>query len=140
MNPIIFEQSENPTKLSEPAETERSRAFHLKPSIAPPKSSRLGAKEGHLPPYTIHCLLLLILAFVPPTSQANPPVLVAEDGTFLGVDSANPFDLNSTSNPFGLYGSEYSVTSINNPYNLYGSEYSTESATNPYLVSEPLEK
>jgi hypothetical protein len=82
----------------------------------------------------------LILAFVPPTSQANPPVLVAGDGTFLGVDSANPFDLNSTSNPFGLYGSEYSASSINNPYSLYGSEYSTESATNPYLVSEPLEK
>jgi len=127
MNPIIFEQSENPTtcsakpwrrrKLSEPAETERSRA-----------------------PSTFHCLVLLILAFVPLTSQANPPVLVAEDGTFLGVDSANPFDLNSTSNPFGLYGSEYSASSINNPYSLYGSEYSTESATNPYLVSEPLEK
>ena len=117
MNPIIFEQSENPTKLSEPAETERSRA-----------------------PSTFHCLVVLILAFAPPTSQANPPVLVAEDDTFLGVDSANPFDLNSTSNPFGLYGSEYSATSINNPYSLYGSEYSTESATNPYLVSEPLEK
>ena len=117
MNPIISEQSENPTKLSEPAETERSRAAS-----------------------TFHLLLLLILAFVPPASQANPPVLVAEDGTFLGVDSANPFDLNSTSNPFGQYGSPYSASSINNPYSLYGSEYSTESATNPYLVSEPLEK
>ena len=117
-----------------------SKSFHLKPSIAPPKSVRLGAKEGHLPPSTFHLLLLLILAFAPPTSQANPPVLVAEDGTFLGVDSANPFDLNSTSNPFGLYGSEYSANSIINPYSLYGSEYSTESATNPYLVSEPLEK
>jgi hypothetical protein len=117
MNPIISEQSANPTKLSEPAKTERSRA-----------------------PSAFHFLLLLILTFVPPTSHANPPVLVAEDGTFLGVDSANPFDLNSTSNSFGTYGSEYSATSINNPYSLYGSEYSTESATNPYLVSEPLEK
>ncbi len=97
-------------------------------------------KFFHLLPSAFHFLLLLILAFVPPASQANPPVLVAEDGTFLGVDSANPFDLNSTSNPFGQYGSEYSATSINNPYSLYGSEYSTESATNPYLVSEPLEK
>ena len=117
MNPIIIEQSENPTKLSEPAETERSRAS-----------------------LTFHCFVLLILTFVPPASQANPPVLVAADGTFLGVDSANPFDFNSTSNPFGLYGSEYSATSINNTYSLYGSEYSTESVTNPYLVSEPLEK
>ena len=100
----------------------------------------LFSKSFHLPPSTFHCLVLLILAFVPPASQANPPVLVAEDGTLLGVDSANPFDLNSTSNPFGMYGSEYSASSINNPYSLYGSEYSTESATNPYLVSEPLEK
>jgi hypothetical protein len=97
-------------------------------------------KFFHLLPSDYHCFMLLILAFVPPTSQANPPVLVAEDGTFLGVDSANTYELNSTSNPFGLYGSEYSATSINNPYSLYGSEYSTESATNTYHVSEPLEK
>ncbi len=97
-------------------------------------------KFFHLLPPAFHCFVLLIFALVPPNSQANPPVLVAEDGTFLGVDSANPFDLNSTSNPFGLYGSEYSATSINNSYSLYGSEFSTESATNPYLVSEPLEK
>ena len=94
----------------------------------------------HLPPYTFHCLMLLILTFMPPASHANPPVLVAEDGTFLGVDSANPYELNSTSNSFGTYGSPYSANSINNPYSIYGSEYSNESATNPYLVSEPLEK
>jgi hypothetical protein len=89
-----------------------------------------------------HLILIFILisSLAPSRSLANPPVLVAEDGTFLGVDSANTFDLNSTSNPFGQYGSAYSASSINNPYSLYGSEYSTESATNPYLVSEPLEK
>ena len=89
-----------------------------------------------------HLILITVLISISTKSLvlANPPVLVAEDGTFLGVDSANTYDLNSTSNPFGLYGSEYSGTSINNPYSLYGSEYSTESATNPYLVSEPLEK
>ena len=117
MNPIIFEQSENPSKRPRIAGQVRSRAH-----------------------YTCYYVLLLILAFVPPASQANPPVMVAENGTLLGVDSANPFDLNSTSNPFGQYGSAYSASSINNPYSLYGSEYSTESATNPYLVSEPLEK
>ena len=100
----------------------------------------LFSKSFHLPPSTFNCLVLLILALAPPTSQANPPVLVAEDGTFLGVDSANPYDLDSTSNPFGLYGSAYSANSINNPYSLYGSEYSNESATNLYIVSEPLEK
>ena len=97
-------------------------------------------KFFHLLPSAFHCFMLLILALVPPASQANPPVLVAADGTFLGVDSANPFDLDSISNPFGLYGSEYSANSINNPYSIYGSEYSTESASNTFLVSEPLEK
>ncbi len=89
-----------------------------------------------------HLIVITILISISTTSLglANPPVLVAEDGTFLGVESANPFDLDSISNPFGLYGSEYSATSINNPYSLYGSEFSTESTTNPFLVSEPLEK
>ena len=35
MNPIIFEQSENPSKLSKPAETERSRVLHLKLNLTP---------------------------------------------------------------------------------------------------------
>jgi hypothetical protein len=30
--------------------------------------------------------------------------------------SANPYDPNSTSNPYGRYGSPYSADSINNPY------------------------
>ena len=89
-----------------------------------------------------HLIVITIFISISTTSLglANPPILVAEDGTFLGVDSANPYDLDSTSNPFGLYGSAYSANSVNNPYSLYGSEYSTESATNTYLVSEPLEK
>jgi len=89
-----------------------------------------------------HLIVITIFISISTTSLglANPPVLVAEDGTFLGVDSANPYDLDSTSNPFGLYGSAYSANSINNPYSLYGSEYSAKSATNTYLVSEPLEK
>jgi len=89
-----------------------------------------------------HLIVITIFISISTTSLglANPPILVAEDGTFLGVDSANPYDLDSTSNPFGLYGSAYSANSINNPYSLYGSEYSNESATNLYIVSEPLEK
>lgn len=89
-----------------------------------------------------HLIVITIFISISTTSLglANPPVLVAEDGTFLGIDSANPYELNSTSNPFGLYGSEYSANSINNPYNPYGSEYSNESATNLYIVSEPMEK
>jgi len=83
---------------------------------------------------------IFISALTPSPGQTNPPVLVAGDGTYLGVVSANVFDPDSTSNPLGQYGSQFSATSINNPYSLYGSEYSVESATNPYLVSESEEK
>ena len=34
MNPILFEQSENPSKLSKPAETERSRVLNLSSCLA----------------------------------------------------------------------------------------------------------
>ncbi len=52
----------------------------------------------------------------------------AED---LGELSANPYDPDSTSNPYGRYGSPFSPDSINNPYGA-GSPYSPSSPTNPY--------
>ncbi|NDA10530.1 MAG: hypothetical protein EBZ07_06765 [Verrucomicrobia bacterium] len=91
-------------------------------------------------PFILILILILISASAPSRGLANPPVLVAGDGTYLGVVSANEFDPESTSNPFGLYGSAFSATSINNPYSLYGSEFSADSANNPYVVSDPLEK
>ena len=57
----------------------------------------------------------------------------AED---LGRLSANPYDPQSTSNPFGA-GSPYRADSINNPYGPYGSPYSPKSATNPYATDAP---
>jgi len=59
------------------------------------------------------------------------------DSQYLGRLSANPYDPNSISNPYGQYGSPYSPTSINNPYSRYGSPYSPQSATNPYATSAP---
>jgi hypothetical protein len=59
------------------------------------------------------------------------------DGRYLGNLSANPYDADSTSNPYGRYGSEYSADSINNPYGRYGSPYSNESANNPYATNAP---
>jgi hypothetical protein len=52
----------------------------------------------------------------------------AED---LGELSANPYDPDSTSNPYGRYGSPFSPDSIKNPYGA-GSPYSPSSPTNPY--------
>jgi hypothetical protein len=56
---------------------------------------------------------------------------------YLGNLSSNPYDPNSTSNPYGRYGSPYSSDSINNPYGRYGSRYSDESANNPYATHPP---
>ncbi len=45
--------------------------------------------------------------------------------------SANPYDPDSTSNPYGQNGSPYSPDSIYNPYGA-GSPYSIDSPNNPY--------
>ena len=65
------------------------------------------------------------------------PKIIAPDGTYLGNLSANPYDPNSTGNPYGQYGSPYSPTSINNPYGQYGSPYSPDSVNNPYITTPP---
>ena len=80
------------------------------------------------------------LTFILYSSVGNtaPPILVdQQSGKYLGNLSANPYDPNSTSNPYGKYGSEYSADSINNPYGKYGSEYSNDSPHNPYATNPP---
>lgn len=77
------------------------------------------------------------------TSARNPyatdaPKIIAQDGTYLGKLSDNPYDPDSVSNPYGRYGSPYSPTSINNPYSTYGSPYSSQSPNNPYATQAPL--
>jgi hypothetical protein len=79
---------------------------------------------------------------VSPQSATNPyatatPSIVGHDGTYLGKLSANPYDPDSVSNPYGRYGSRYSPTSINNPYGQYGSRYSPLSPNNPYTMTAP---
>ena len=49
----------------------------------------------------------------------------------LGELSSNPYDPDSTSNPYGRYGSPFSPDSINNPFGA-GSPYNPSSPTNPY--------
>ena len=59
------------------------------------------------------------------------------EAQYLGQLSSNPYAANSTSNPYGQYGSPYSPNSINNPYGTYGSPYSNQSPNNPYATSPP---
>ena len=76
-------------------------------------------------------------------SVSNPyateaPKIIATDGQYLGKLSANPYDPDSISNPYGKYGSPYSPTSINNPYSQYGSQFSPISPNNPYATQAPI--
>ena len=79
--------------------------------------------------YLTVALVISIMFNIAPAEAAS---LYAPDGTYLGELSANQFDPNSTSNPYGKYGSQFSPTSINNPYSQYGSELSNQSPNNPY--------
>lgn len=69
-------------------------------------------------------------------SARNPfatdePRLYDQQGNYRGKLSANPYDPDSTSNPYGRYGSPFSPDSINHPYSA-GSPYRSDSPTNPY--------
>jgi hypothetical protein len=57
----------------------------------------------------------------------------AED---LGELSANPYNPDSTSNPFGA-GSPFKPDGLNNPFSHYGSPFSNQSATNPFATDTP---
>lgn len=82
--------------------------------------------------------LILTLCLVSTSVLADPPQIYSQDGKYLGNLSANPYDPNSVSNPYGRYGSRYSPDSINNPYGQYGSRYSNQSPNNPYATSVPI--
>jgi hypothetical protein len=82
-------------------------------------------------------LIITLIAFSM-TALAQTPILVdPQSGKYLGNYSANQYDPNSISNPYGKYGSRYSPDSVNNPYGKYGSQYSPNSAHNPYAINPP---
>jgi hypothetical protein len=54
-----------------------------------------------------------------------------QQGNYRGKLSANPYDLDSTANQFGRYGSPFSPDSLNNQYGA-GSPYRYDSPNNPY--------
>ena len=72
--------------------------------------------------------VFLCILFISITANAN---------TYLGQYSNNNYGSDSTSNPYGQYGSQYSSTSINNPNSQYGSAYSSQGVNNPYATNTP---
>lgn len=73
----------------------------------------------------------------PYASGSNSPIIVSDDGKYLGRLNSNKYDPESVSNPYGRYGSPYSPDSINNPYGKYGNQYSPYSVNNPYTTQTP---
>ena len=57
-------------------------------------------------------------------------------GEYLGELSANPYNPDSTSNPYEA-GSPFKPDGINNPFSPYGSPFSNQSATNPFATDAP---
>lgn len=78
---------------------------------------------------------VIVLATVMGSARAGPPGIYSEDGQYLGDASANQFDKNSVSNPFGKYGNPQNRDSINNPQGRYGSPLSEDSVNNPFAKS-----
>lgn len=56
---------------------------------------------------------------------------------YRGRLSNNPFGQDSTSNPFGRYGSRFSPDSINNPFGA-GNPFSPDSPRNPFGAGIPI--
>ena len=87
----------------------------------------------------IYTFILLLFSAVPLIFILSPAAAyAAPPGKYLGNLSANPYDQNSVSNPYGQYGSPYSQDSINNPVGEYGSPYSDKSINNPYATNPPI--
>ena len=84
-------------------------------------------------------ILLSVILIISTSVFAAPPILVDRaTGKYLGTLSSNQYDPDSTSNPYGQYGSKYSADSINNPYGEHGSPYSDKSPNNPYATNAPV--
>jgi hypothetical protein len=82
-------------------------------------------------------LLAAAAVALAPVAASAQAYIVAPNGQYLGNLSANQYDPNSVSNPYGQYGSQYGANSINNPYGRYGSPYSSQSPNNPYATQTP---
>jgi hypothetical protein len=99
-----------------------------------------------LNPLPVHHLSKKLIVFLTLTSTcliASPvlaqslPIVVGQDGKFLGTLSQNQYDSNSICNPFGQFGNEF-AQSIFNRYGNYGGEYSNMGAYNPSAKNPPI--
>jgi hypothetical protein len=83
-------------------------------------------------------IIMLVMLLLSASLMAEPRLYDSQTGKYLGELGGNPYSSDSTSNPYGQYGSRYSSDSINNPYGEYGSKYSDKSPNNPYATHSPV--
>jgi hypothetical protein len=73
---------------------------------------------------------------VPPAFGGVP--IYDENGKYWGVYNDNELDLDSVSNPYGQYGSEYSPDSLNNPINQMPDATTSQPSRSQQLLQEML--
>ena len=64
-------------------------------------------------------------------------ILIASDGTYLGVVSSNRFGADSVCNEFGGHGSPFAAESVRNEFGAYGSPFASMSAYNQFTSTPP---
>ncbi|QLE46677.1 hypothetical protein FD723_41560 (plasmid) [Nostoc sp. C052] len=89
----------------------------------------------------VKSIVIGCLATLLPTSAFAATIVVASDGTFLGVVDSNAYNSNSICNEYGQYGSAYGI-GIFNKYGTYGGEssqigaYSENAQKPPILIKD----
>jgi hypothetical protein len=71
------------------------------------------------------------------TVRCTSLVLLADNGTFLGIASSKPFESNGICNAYSSYGSAYGQYSIFNESGSYGNETAPTSAFNEFAAKPP---
>jgi hypothetical protein len=71
------------------------------------------------------------------TVRCRSLVLLADNGTFLGIASSKPFESNGICNTYSSYGSAYGQYSIFNESGSYGNETAPTSAFNEFAAKPP---
>ncbi|BDA76497.1 hypothetical protein CAL7716_106630 (plasmid) [Calothrix sp. PCC 7716] len=84
----------------------------------------------------ISSIIGCLAAFIPASAFAAT-IVVANDGTFLGVVNNDAYDSDSICNPYGRYGSPYGI-GIFNTYGRNGGAYSNIGAYSEYARKPPL--
>lgn len=79
---------------------------------------------------------MTILEFL--TAINGTAQLWAANGQFLGVLSSNQYDVNSISNPYGMYGGQHGLYSISNPHGMYGGQHGLYNPYNSYCLNPPI--